>query len=96
MNPTEPALKLLTDRVQTAAAAGVQPTVRVSDPRVMCDQLVNDDGRHFAVVLSVAADRVEIQLTVPVGTTLTELTGTPSQGHITLPPFGVAVLQTHG
>jgi endo-1,4-beta-mannosidase len=78
-----------------AAAAGIEPTVRASDPRVMCDELVNDDGRHFAVVLSLAADPVEIRLTVPAGATLTDLAGTPAHDSIKVAPFGVAVLQIH-
>ena len=78
-----------------AAAAGIEPTIRASDPRVMCDELVNDDGRHFAVVLSLAADPVEVLLTVAAGATLTDLAGIPGDDRIKLAPFGVAVLQIH-
>ena len=78
-----------------AVAAGIQPTIGVSDPRVMCDVLVNDDGRHFAVVISLAADPVQAQLTVPAGAVLTDVAGTPTGGQINLAPFGVAVLQIH-
>ncbi len=78
-----------------AAAAGIEPTVRASDRRVMCDELVNDDGRRFTVVISLAPEAVDVKLTVAAGATLTELAGSPSGNDIKLEPFGVAVLQIH-
>ena len=78
-----------------ATAAGIETTVAVRDSRVLCDVLINDDGRQFAVVISLAADPIEVRPTVPAGATLTDLTGNASDDTIKLAPFGVAVLQIH-
>ena len=63
----------------------------VDDPRVAADVLVHEDGRHFAWLVSHAAEPVTVKPQVSSGTRLCELDGTPANEAITLPPFGVGV-----
>lgn len=76
-----------------AVLAGVVPAVRGGDPRVLTDQLVHEDGRHFAVLVSLADEAVEVPLTLAAGTSVTDLGGGPIGGAVTLGPYDVAVLQ---
>jgi len=76
-----------------AELAGVAPSVRAGDPRVLTDQLVHEDGRRFAVLLSLADETVEVTLNLAAGVSLTDLDGGPADGTVTLSPYGVAVLQ---
>ena len=74
-----------------ASDAGVRRPVTVDDPRVAADVLVHEDGRHFAWLVSHAAEPVTVKPQLSSGTRLCELDGTPANEAITLPPFGVGV-----
>ena len=76
-----------------AAVAGIQPTVHADDDRVLCDELVNTDGRRFAVILSLAAESLQLTVTTARGTELVSLAGEVVDHPLSLPPFGAAVLQ---
>lgn len=76
-----------------AALAGVVPAVRAGDPRVLCEEMVHEDGRRFAVLVSLADEPVEVPLLRAEGTVLADLAGVPVTASVALPPYGVAVLQ---
>jgi endo-1,4-beta-mannosidase len=74
-----------------AIYAGVRRAVTVDDPRVAADVLVRSDGRQFAWLVSHAAEPVTVKPQLSAGSRLTALDGAPSNGSITLGPFGVGV-----
>jgi len=74
-----------------ATCAGVRRPVTVDDPRVAADVLEHGDGRRFAWLVSHAAQPVTVKPQLDVAARLCDLDGSPTNGSITLPPFGVGV-----
>jgi endo-1,4-beta-mannosidase len=83
------AITLLYDAL--ARFAQVRRPVTVDDPRVAADVLVRGDGRHFGWLVSHAPETVTIKPQLASGTRLCGLDGAPTNGALTLPPFGVGV-----
>ncbi|HUY49051.1 MAG TPA: cellulase family glycosylhydrolase [Streptosporangiaceae bacterium] len=74
-----------------ATYAGVRRLVTVDDPRVAADVLLHPDGSQFAWLVSHAAEPVTVKPQLASGARLSALDGAPSNGTITLAPFGVGV-----
>jgi len=74
-----------------AIHAGVRRLVTVDDPRVAADVLVHEDGSQFAWLVSHAAEPVTIKPQLASGSRLCALDGAPSNGSVSLAPFGVGV-----
>jgi endo-1,4-beta-mannosidase len=75
-----------------AEVADAVPAVRVLDPRVMVDELVHESGRHFTWCINVSDQTVSVRPEVKRGS----LHDRQSQARletVTLPPFGVRVLE---
>ncbi len=74
-----------------ADLAGVPRPIRVDDPRVMCAEMVHEDGRRFAWFVSQAAEPLDV---VPLYTSgsLRDLEGAEVTT-VQLKPYDVAVLQ---
>jgi endo-1,4-beta-mannosidase len=73
-----------------AIYAGARRPVTVDDPRVAADALVRSDGAQFAWLVSHADEPVTIKPQLN-GSWLRALDGSPSNGSVTLAPFGVGV-----
>ncbi|MFL6074453.1 MAG: cellulase family glycosylhydrolase [Mycobacteriales bacterium] len=73
-----------------AAEAGVRRPVTVADPRVAVDHLVHAAGRRWVWFVSQAAEELAVKpaLTIPG-----QLRDLDESGTLTLPPYGVAVLE---
>jgi endo-1,4-beta-mannosidase len=76
-----------------AADAGVAPDVRVDDSQVIVGQLDHEDGRRFVWLINMADQDTEAFPTVPSGEALVPLGGGTPVTSVTLPPFGVEVLE---
>jgi hypothetical protein len=74
-----------------ATYAGVRRLVTVDDPRVAADVLVSDGGSQLAWLVSHAPEMVTVKPQLASGARLRALDGAPSNGTVTLPPFGVGV-----
>jgi endo-1,4-beta-mannosidase len=73
-----------------ADEAGVRRPVQVDDPRVMCAELVRDDGIRFVWVISQSPEPVEVVPTA-AGSSLTRRDGSAVDS-VKLTPYGVEVL----
>jgi len=76
-----------------SAHADVRRLVSADDPRIAADVLVRSDGRRFAWLVSQAKEPVTVQPQLAPGLRLAPLDGAGVDGVVTLPPFGVGVLQ---
>jgi endo-1,4-beta-mannosidase len=76
-----------------ATYAGVRRLATVDDPRVAADVLIGAGGRQFAWLVSHAPEPVTVKPQLDSGTRLCALDGTPSNGTVTLAPFGVGVFR---
>jgi hypothetical protein len=82
-----------------AVHAGVRRPVRISDPRVAADVIVNSDGSRFAWLVSQAAEPVAIATQVAAGLELAALdggdrdNGEADVSAVTLPSFGARVFR---
>jgi endo-1,4-beta-mannosidase len=74
-----------------AREAGVQPQVRVEDPRVMVAEMVHEDGRRFVWFVSQAAETVSMDV-VRGGARLLDEDGMEHRA-VSLAPYGVLVLE---
>ena len=75
-----------------AVHAGVRRPVTVEDSRVAVDRLRHEDGRTFVWLVSQAREEVTVKPALPEGGDLFELSGDRTDA-VTLPPFGVRVLE---
>ena len=78
-----------------AEVAGVQPDVRVNDPRVIVGELRHEDGRRFVWFISESDAPLDCTPVLGDGS-LRELTGDAVASPLALPPFGVRVLEWVG
>jgi beta-glucosidase len=80
-----------------AREAGVEPVVRVRDPRVVVDGLVRDDGRVFVWLVSESADALAVEPVVASGGRLRPVKAGPDSGEPTakvdLGPYAVRVFE---
>ncbi|MGH3322655.1 MAG: beta-mannosidase, partial [Streptosporangiaceae bacterium] len=75
-----------------ADAAGVGRPVTVADPRVLVDGLVHVDGRRFVWLVSESSEEVAVKPTVSDGPLREPGSGAVAD-EVTLPPYGVRVLE---
>lgn len=76
-----------------AADAGVAPEVRVDDPDVIVGQLDHEDGRRFVWLINMTDRATEAFPAVPTREVLVPLGGGDAVTAVTLPPYGVEVLE---
>lgn len=78
-----------------AAQAGATPEIRVDDPRVIVGELVHEDGRRYAWLISQAAETLDVTPVLGGGLAdakLVTLGGAPAPS-VPLPPYGVVVVE---
>lgn len=76
-----------------ATVSGVRRDVSADDPRILSGELAHDDGRRFIWFISQASREVTMTPRVAAGLRLRELSGAEDISDVSLPPFGVRVLQ---
>lgn len=73
-----------------AQIAGIEPAVRVNDPRVLVDYLVHDDASQYWFLVSESAEPLECAVRCP--DRATTLSG-QAVDHVELAPYGVQVIR---
>jgi endo-1,4-beta-mannosidase len=76
-----------------AVHAGIERPVQVDDPRVLVDGLVHADGRRFAWLTSLHDAPLTVRPRTVSRTHLADLATATPVDRVTLPPYGVRVLQ---
>ncbi len=80
---------------ELARASGALPPITVSADDVWCDRLIRDDGVEFLWLVSTRSETTEVTLDRRESRLLRDLTTQqPVTEPITLPPYGVTVLES--
>lgn len=75
-----------------AAIAGVAKSVAVANPTVMVDSVAHESGHHYVVFVSQAAQTMTVKPELAHGRLIT-LDGDEAGELLSLPPYGVAVME---